>query len=86
MKDLFDGLDFEGIRKYTSELIQEMLSTVRQHEVTLKGSVCTLMATTLVLEGWSTKLNPDICIMERLKESLPKSAPPRIKSIDDFLN
>lgn len=85
MKDLFDGLDFESVRKYTSELIQEMLSTVRQHEVTLKGSVCTLMATTLVLEGWSTKLNPDICIMERLKESLPKLAPLKIKSIDDFL-
>lgn len=72
MKELFDGLDFETIRHYTQEIIQDMLDKVRKHEVTLKGSVCTLMATTLVLEGWSTKLNPDICIMDRLKEKLPK--------------
>jgi len=72
MKELFDDLDFDTIRQYTQEVIQDMLDKVRRHEVTLKGSVCTLMATTLVLEGWSTKLNPEICIMDRLKHTLPK--------------
>ena len=78
MKQLFDQLDFETVRHYTSEIIQDMLSTVREHDVTLKGSVCTLMATTLVLEGWSTKLNPDISIMDQLKASLPKPWKERI--------
>lgn len=72
MKELFDELDFDTIRQYTQQVIQDMLDKVRRHEVTLKGSVCTLMATTLVLEGWSTKLNPEICIMDRLRTTLPK--------------
>lgn len=72
MKILFDGLDYDTIRLSTQDIIQNMLDKVRKHEVTLKGSVCTLMATTLVLEGWSTKLNPDISIMDRLRTTLPK--------------
>ena len=40
-------------------------------QVNLKGIVSTVVVTTLVLEGWSTKLNPDIKILEALKSLLP---------------
>lgn len=33
----------------------------------LKGVVSTVVISTVVLEGWSTKLDPDIRIMESLK-------------------
>lgn len=79
MKDLFDGLDLETIKKYTSEVMQEMLERIRRHQVTLKGSVSTLVATMLVLEGWSTELNPDICILEKIKETLPLDLNDRLK-------
>lgn len=36
-------------------------------QVPLKGVVSTVVISTVVLEGWSTKLDPDIRIMESLK-------------------
>lgn len=80
MKDLFDNLDVQTIKKYSTEVIQDMLGKVRTHQVNLKGSVSTLVATTLVLEGWSTRLNPDISIMEQIGEALPKGADDRMMS------
>ena len=33
----------------------------------------TVVVTTLVLEGWSTKLNPNIRILDTLKRTLPRA-------------
>ena len=42
-----------------------------------------LQITTMVLEGWSTKLNPDIRVMDTLKDILPQNWGIRIgKTID----
>lgn len=41
-------------------------------QVNLKGVVSTVVVTTLVLEGWSTKLNPDIRILDALRRMLPR--------------
>ena len=41
-----------------------MMDTIRRHAVPLKGVVSTVVISTVVLEGWSTKLDPDIRIME----------------------
>lgn len=41
-------------------------------QVNLKGVVSTVVVTTLVLEGWSTKLNPNIRILDALKKMLPR--------------
>ncbi|CAD7697705.1 unnamed protein product [Ostreobium quekettii] len=71
MKDLFDGLDKDAVREHTAEVMRAMLERVREYEVTLKGSVSSLVATTLVLEGWSTKLDPDLRIIEQMREALP---------------
>lgn len=71
MKSLFDGLDLDSISENTSEIISEMMEKIRQHQVNLKGVVSTVVVTTMVLEGWSTKLNPDIKIMDALRDILP---------------
>lgn len=67
MKDLFDSLTLEQVRDHTSEVISDILERVRRHQVDIKGIISTVVVTTLVLEGWSTKLNPDIRILETLK-------------------
>ncbi|CAL2250740.1 unnamed protein product [Prunus armeniaca] len=38
----------------------QLLETVRRHRVNVDGNVCTVMVTTLVLEGWQRKLDPRI--------------------------
>eukprot|EP00882_Tetradesmus_deserticola_P014647 GHRQ01015584.1.p1 GENE.GHRQ01015584.1~~GHRQ01015584.1.p1 ORF type:complete len:213 (-),score=97.64 GHRQ01015584.1:222-860(-) len=39
-------------------------------QVTLKATVSTVVVTTLVLEGWSRELNPDLHIMDALRDML----------------
>lgn len=39
-------------------------------QVTLKSTVSTVVVTTLVLEGWSNKLHPDLHIMDTLRDVL----------------
>ena len=85
MSTLFDGLDLESISERTSEIIAEMMEMIRQHQVNLKGVVSTVVVTTLVLEGWSTKLNPDIKIMDALRDILPMSFNERITRTVDKL-
>ena len=85
MSTLFDGLDLESISERTSEIIAEMMEMIRLHQVNLKGVVSTVVVTTLVLEGWSTKLNPDIKIMDALKDILPMSFNERITRTVDKL-
>ena len=56
-------------------------------QVPLKGVVSTVVISTVVLEGWSTKLDPDIRIMESLKEVLPSSWGQRIsKTVDRVMS
>ena len=40
-------------------------------QVHLQGVVSTVVITTMVLEGWSTKLDPDIRILDTLRDILP---------------
>lgn len=48
------------MRQNTPEVINAIMDTVREHQVHLKGVVSTVVITTMVLEGWSTKLNPEV--------------------------
>jgi predicted unusual protein kinase regulating ubiquinone biosynthesis (AarF/ABC1/UbiB family) len=70
LRDMFDRLDPEVIRTRTSEVLQDMIEELRQHQVTLKSTVSTVVVTTLVLEGWSRELNPDLHIMDTLRDML----------------
>nr|GFC27583.1 probable serine/threonine-protein kinase abkC [Tanacetum cinerariifolium] len=45
---------------------------VRRHQVNVDGNVCTVVVTTLVLEGWQRKLDPDYDIMRTLQKLVLK--------------
>lgn len=86
MKTMFDLLDPETIRSQTSEVLRDMIETLRQHSVTLKSTVSTVVVTTLVLEGWSSKLNPDLHIMDSLRDMLAVDWRDRIgRSVDKIM-
>ncbi|KAL4514181.1 hypothetical protein Ndes2437B_g04166 [Nannochloris sp. 'desiccata'] len=71
MTELFDALEPDYMRENSQEVIGWIMDTIRKHQVHLKGVVSTVVFSSMVLEGWSTKLNPDIRIVETLKEILP---------------
>ncbi|PON92383.1 hypothetical protein TorRG33x02_117070, partial [Trema orientale] len=51
---------------------RKLLEQVRRHKVNIDGNVCTVMVTTLVLEGWQQKLDPEYDVMRTLKTLLFK--------------
>ncbi|CAN4092082.1 unnamed protein product [Withania somnifera] len=53
--------------------MMQLLEQVRRHRVNIDGNVCTAMVTTLVLEGWQRKLDPDYNIMRTLQTLLLKA-------------
>ncbi|GAX75374.1 hypothetical protein CEUSTIGMA_g2818.t1 [Chlamydomonas eustigma] len=70
MKKMFDSLDAETIRAHTAQVFKDMIETLRQHQVTLKSTVSTIVVTTLVLEGWSSKLDPDLHILDTMRDMI----------------
>ncbi|KAK9167995.1 hypothetical protein Syun_000135 [Stephania yunnanensis] len=60
----------EGDLVHPAECMQQLLEQVRRHKVNIDGNVCTVMVTTLVLEGWQRKLDPDYDVMKTLKTLL----------------
>ncbi|KAK9803443.1 hypothetical protein WJX73_001415 [Symbiochloris irregularis] len=86
MAAMFDALDPDTISEHTSDIISQMMETVRRHQVALKGIVSTVVVTTMVLEGWSSKLNPDIKVMGALRDLLPMNWHDRIQlTVDRFM-
>jgi len=57
-----------GFDVNTSEWMAAVLESVRRHQVHLASEVCSVVVTALVLEGWSNRLDPDICIMEQIRQ------------------
>ncbi|MEW5303093.1 MAG: hypothetical protein WDW36_005820 [Sanguina aurantia] len=70
LASIFDKLDAAYISQYTQDVFSEMIETLRTHHVTLKSTVSTVVVTTLVLEGWSTKLDPNLHILDTMRELL----------------
>lgn len=62
----------EGKSIHPADCIQQLLESVRSHRVNIDGNVCTVMVTTLVLEGWQRKLDPDYDVMHTLQTLLFK--------------
>ncbi|CAN6484919.1 unnamed protein product [Victoria cruziana] len=60
----------EGDIVHPAECMQELLEQVRRHRVNIDGNVVTVMVTTLVLEGWQRKLDPDYDVMQTLQTLL----------------
>ncbi|KAL8167267.1 hypothetical protein V2J09_008766 [Rumex salicifolius] len=63
----------EGDVVHPAECMQNLLEQVRRHRVNIDGNVCTVMVTTLVLEGWQRKLDPDYDVMSTLQKLLGKA-------------
>ncbi|XP_030473180.2 uncharacterized protein LOC115690840 [Syzygium oleosum] len=60
----------EGDKIHPADCMQELLEKVRRHKVNIDGNVCTVMVTTLVLEGWQRKLDPGYNVMQTLQTLL----------------
>lgn len=60
----------EGDKIHPADCMQELLEKVRHHRVNIDGNVCTVMVTTLVLEGWQRKLDPGYNVMQTLQTLL----------------
>nr|GMD53365.1 probable serine/threonine-protein kinase abkC [Ipomoea batatas] len=77
IKEVKESFDFWGTDESNSihpaECMQRLLEQVRRHRVNIDGNVCTVMVTTLVLEGWQRKLDPDYDVMHTLQTLLLKS-------------
>ena len=69
--DLFSTAVAWGFDVNTSEWMAAVLDSVRRHQVHLASEVCSVVVTALVLEGWSNRLDPDICIMEQCVPRTP---------------
>ncbi|CAN4083397.1 unnamed protein product [Withania somnifera] len=77
IKEVKESFDFwgtpEGDWVHPADCIEQLLEKVRHHKVNIDGNVCTVMVTTLVLEGWQRKLDPDYDVMHTLQTLLLKS-------------
>ncbi|KAK6946784.1 ABC1 atypical kinase-like domain [Dillenia turbinata] len=62
----------EGDIYHPVECMQILLDQVRRHKVNIDSNVCTVMVTTLVLEGWQRKLDPEYDVMHTLQTLLFK--------------
>ncbi|OMO65022.1 hypothetical protein COLO4_31626 [Corchorus olitorius] len=62
----------EGDLVHPAECMQQLLEKVRRHKVNVDGNVCTVLVTTLVLEGWQRKLDPKYNVMRTLRDVVDK--------------
>ncbi|KAI3716922.1 hypothetical protein L1987_68154 [Smallanthus sonchifolius] len=76
IKEVTEAFDFwgtpEGDIVHPADAMHQLLEQVRRHRVNVDGNVCTVMVTTLVLEGWQRKLDPDYDVMHTLQTLLLK--------------
>ena len=52
-----------------SDCMTDLLNIVRKHRVSFNGDVFNVIMTTVVLEGWSCKLNPNISLISMIKKA-----------------
>ena len=81
MRVLFEKLEPEQLRQNTQEIIGDMMDTIREHNIQIPGVVSNVIISTVVLEGWSSKLDPSIRILESLKQFLPDSVEERLRAV-----
>ena len=62
-----------------SECITDLLNIVRKHRVSFNGDVFNVIMTTVVLEGWASKLDPNINLMNMIKKAFAE-----LKKMDAF--
>ncbi|KAI8469109.1 MAG: hypothetical protein J3K34DRAFT_459528 [Monoraphidium minutum] len=50
-----------------ADALAAVLEHVRSHGVSLPGHICAVVVTTLVLEGWSNKLDPEFSVLSQVQ-------------------
>ena len=62
---------FQGHQDNTmlSDCITDLLNIVRKHRVSFNGDVFNVIMTTVVLEGWASKLNPNIDLLQMIRNA-----------------
>lgn len=77
IKDVEGTFDFwktaEGGGIHPADCMQQLLEQVRRHRVNIDGNICTVIVTTLVLEGWQRKLDPEYDVLQTLQKLLFKA-------------
>ncbi|GFR41310.1 hypothetical protein Agub_g1990 [Astrephomene gubernaculifera] len=83
LDSMFRCMDREYLRLESQAVIRDLIERMRQHQVTLRSSVSTVVVTSLVLEGWSSKLDPDVRILDTMRDMLAMDWPERISMAVD---
>lgn len=73
----FEGLGSTGswedsIYQSPADALNHCLEMIRRHHVFLPGEVCSALFTVLVLEGWSSKLDQEHGVMEKIQHMITK--------------
>ncbi|KAH1221319.1 putative serine/threonine-protein kinase abkC [Glycine max] len=63
----------EGESVHTADRMQQLLEHVRRCKVNIDGNVCAVIVTTLVLEGWQRRLDPEYDMLHALQTLLFKA-------------
>lgn len=82
---IFRDVDRQIMRDRTHEVVGEVLESMRRHRMTLDGAAAATMLTVLTLEGWATKLDPDIRILDTIGDLLPRPRGERLQTVADLL-
>jgi aarF domain-containing kinase len=86
MEGVFANLDEAKMRLNTQHVIAQMLEAIRQNGISLRDAVSTVVVTAMILEGWSTKLHPDIRILDSIREMLPGKWSDRVcRAVDSMV-
>lgn len=85
VESVFIDVDHHRFRTHTQEVVAEVLETMRRHRLTMDGAASSVLLTVLALEGWATKLDPDIHILESISAMVPRPWTHRIPAIVDRL-
>jgi aarF domain-containing kinase len=57
-----------------ADALAAVLEAVRRHHVTLPAHICAVVVTTLVLEGWSNKLDPTHSVLHQVQAMFEPSS------------
>lgn len=70
LDSFFRNMDREHLRRESQSVIRDVIERMRQHNITLRSSVSTVVVTSMVLEGWSSQLDPDVRILDTMRDML----------------
>ncbi|GFH07512.1 protein kinase domain-containing protein [Haematococcus lacustris] len=77
LRRLDEGADWQDTAFNSgADTLSHVLELVRQYKVTLPGHICAVVVTTLVLEGWSNKLDPSHSVLSMVQKMFESSTLP----------